>query len=99
MLWVVVCIIMYCAGFHGAYIPLQVTTSGLVSLSQGVCSKVLKELNVSHCLNVTDEGILAITANCPKLSILVFHACPLLTETAREATSALPLKQVTWTIY
>lgn len=79
--------------------PLQVTTSGLMALSRGVCAKMLRELNVSHCLNVTDEGITAITTHCPRISILVFHGCPLLTDLAREALGGVSLKQVTWTVY
>ena len=72
---------------------------GLRALSLGQCAKVIRELNVSHCLNVTDEGILAITTNCPSISILVFHGCPLVTNTSRDALGSLHLKQVTWTIY
>ena len=30
----------------------------------------LQELNVSHCLNITDKGMLYITDNCPCLFIM-----------------------------
>ena len=58
-----------------------------------------QELNISHCLNITDEAIEALVTNCPGLSILVFHNCPLLTSYSRELAGKLGLKQLTWTVY
>ena len=43
-----------------------------------VCS--LQEFNTSHCMSdVMDEGIQSVVTQCPRLSILVSHGCPLLT--------------------
>lgn len=77
----------------------KVSTEGLSALANGVCAKVLRELNVSHCLNVTDEGIHSVVVCCPRLSILVLHSCPLLTPHSRDITTRANLKQLTWTIY
>jgi len=60
----------------------------------------LQELNVSHCLNVTDEGIQSVVTQCQRLSILVSHGCPLLTNLSRDiASNGRRLKQITWTVY
>ena len=60
----------------------------------------LQELNVSHCLNVTDEGVQSVVTQCPRLSILVSHSCPLLTNVSRDiGSNGQRLKQLTWTIY
>ena len=59
-----------------------------------------QELNISHCLNVTDEGVQSVVTQCPWLSILVFHGCPLLTSLSRDiASNGRQMKQLTWTIY
>lgn len=58
-----------------------------------------QELNISHCLNITDEAIEVLVTNCPRLTILVFHGCPLLTGYSRELAGQVGLKQLTWTIY
>ena len=62
----------------------------------------LQELKISHCINVTDEGVLVIASHCPKLTVLVLHGCPQLTERSRELIGSgklSKLKQITWTVY
>ena len=69
-----------------------------------------QELKVSNCLNICDSGVQAISLNCPRLSILVCHGCPLLTSNSREVIVGMGegdgkgparrgLKQITWTVY
>ena len=78
----------------------KISSEGLLALASGQCAKVLKELNISHCLNVTDEGVQSVVTQCPRLSILVFHGCPLLTSLSRDiASNGRQMKQLTWTIY
>lgn len=60
---------------------------------------VYQEVDISHCLNVTDDGVLSLLSLCPSLSILVSHGCPLLTPATRDHSTGLKLKQVTWTVY
>lgn len=81
----------------------QVTDYGLISLADGVCAKILTELQLSYCKGVTDEGIDAVSNNCPKLSILIFHGCPLISSEVAamslQTNSNVPMKMVTWTIF
>ncbi|XP_064397006.1 protein AMN1 homolog [Halichondria panicea] len=77
----------------------KITSDGLRAISSGVCGKVLKELNISHCLNVTDDGVQCLVQHCPRLTILVTHSCPQLTHKSRDTLSTLGLKQLTWTVY
>ena len=76
----------------------------ILSLSLSLSLFLFQELKVSHCLNVSDEGIQSVATNCPHLSILVCHGCPLLTSRSREVVGkegggAGQLKQITWTVY
>ena len=50
-------------------------------------SKIPQELNISHCLNVTDEAVEVLFKHCPRLSILVFHGCPRLTSHSYDVAS------------
>eukprot|EP00731_Ephydatia_muelleri_P004580 Em0002g756a len=78
----------------------KVSTDGLVAFKDACCSKFLKELNISHCLNVTDEAVEVLFTHCPRLSILVFHGCPRLTSHSYDvASTCAGLKQISWTIY
>lgn len=68
---------------------------------KSVCNH-FQELKISHCINVTDEGVLVIARHCPRLTVLVSHSCPQLTERSREVIgngSLSKLKQLTWTVY
>jgi F-box/leucine-rich repeat protein 2/20 len=78
----------------------QVSSVGLTALAKGVCAKVLKELDLSHCERVRDDGVLCLLSHCPSLSILILHGCPLLTSLSRDiASRGHKIKQVTWTVY
>lgn len=81
----------------------QVTDFGLLSLANGVCSKMLSELQVPYCENVTDEGISILNEHCPKLAILIFHGCPHISSDMIsvnwQANPDTPRKMVTWTVH
>lgn len=91
------------------YFPLQLCTIVIIVSVLYQCVLVTQlamygclpqELNISHCLNVTDEGVQSVVTQCPRLSILVFHGCPLLTSLSRDiASNGRQMKQLTWTIY
>ncbi|KAK7107110.1 protein AMN1 homolog [Littorina saxatilis] len=82
-----------------------VTDSGVFSLVNGACSASLKEMDMSGCVQLTDEAVEGVVQLCPHIKILVFHSCPLITENARVAlenlvhNGATRMKQVTFTVY
>ncbi|KAL3881832.1 hypothetical protein ACJMK2_028224 [Sinanodonta woodiana] len=83
----------------------KVTDTGVVSLVSGCCAESLNEIHMDGCKELTDEAVEAVLQFCPKISILLFHGCPKITEQSRLALEELtigrakPMKQVTWTIY
>ncbi|NXT84322.1 AMN1 protein, partial [Zapornia atra] len=81
----------------------QVTDDGVVALVSGTCSKNLKEIHMECCVNLTDVAVEAVLTSCPKISILLFHGCPLVTDRSRDFLEQLliskKIKQVTWTVY
>ena len=82
----------------------QVTDEGIIALVSGACAQTLKEIQLVGCREVTDDAIEAVIMYCPKISILLFHDCPKLTEISRRALEDLrsedhKMKQVTWTVY
>ncbi|XP_014377342.1 protein AMN1 homolog isoform X1 [Alligator sinensis] len=81
----------------------QVTDDGVIALVSGVCSENLKEIHMERCVNLTDIAVEAVLTCCPKIYILLFHGCPLMTDRSREALEQLvgpnKIKQVTWTVY
>ncbi|XP_053929411.1 protein AMN1 homolog isoform X2 [Cuculus canorus] len=80
-----------------------VTDDGVVALVSGTCSKNLKEIHMECCVSLTDVAVEAVLTCCPKIHILLFHGCPLMTDRSRDALEQLVLsnkmKQVTWTVY
>ncbi|KAM8973044.1 protein AMN1 homolog [Pelodytes ibericus] len=80
-----------------------VTDIGVLALVSGRCSQTLKEVHMDRCVNLTDESVEAVLTRCPRMYILLFHGCPLITDRSREALEEVvgpnKLKQVTWTVY
>ncbi|XP_071941805.1 protein AMN1 homolog isoform X2 [Antedon mediterranea] len=82
----------------------QVSDEGVLSLAMGVCKQSLKEVHMDHCAQLTDEAVEAIVGFCPKVTFLIFHGCPKITERSRQALEELhgpnsQMKQLTWTVY
>ena len=97
-------IVCYIVGVRYSGVFVKRCSTVLVSVCAGnqltIYGCLLQELNISHCLNVTDEGVQSVVTQCPQLSILVFHGCPLLTSLSRDiASNGRQMKQLTWTIY
>jgi len=88
-----------------------ITDLSLTALGLSDCRASLRELNLSTCVNITDEGIqdflvgIKMNDNTPVLNILIFHKCPKLTETSRLlveeffAETKITAKQISWTIH
>ncbi|XP_028814195.1 protein AMN1 homolog isoform X2 [Denticeps clupeoides] len=80
-----------------------VTDKGVVSLVSGVCSNTLKELQMAHCRNLTNNAVSAVLKHCVNIRVFIFHGCPLITERSREAienfTGLNKIHQVSWTVY
>ncbi|KAG8332243.1 Antagonist of MEN (Mitotic Exit Network) [Homalodisca vitripennis] len=53
-----------------------ISDTGLIALSEGICSHSLTELNLNNCIKITDTGIYSVVKGCKKLSVLVFSGCP-----------------------
>ncbi|XP_066490096.1 protein AMN1 homolog isoform X2 [Tiliqua scincoides] len=81
----------------------QVTDDGVVALASGMCSENLKEIHMERCVKLTDVAVEAVLTYCPKMYILLFHGCPLITDRSREALEQMvrpdKFKQVSWTVY
>ena len=88
-----------------------ISDRSLTALGLSSCRTSLKELNVSSCSSITDQGIedflvgLRMNDNIPVLNIFIFHKCPQLTETSRLlvddffSENHITAKQLSWTIY
>lgn len=81
----------------------QVSDRGVVALVSGPCANKLEEINMGHCVNVTDEAVEAVVLSCSRIRILLFQECPQLTERSQDAVELSlrlsKLKQVAWTAY
>ncbi|XP_031565896.1 protein AMN1 homolog [Actinia tenebrosa] len=82
----------------------KITDDGVMSLANGCCAASLKELHVAHCTEISDDSLEAILMLCPKICILIFHGCPLVTERLRYAMDEVierggKMRQVSWTVY
>lgn len=78
----------------------KVTDNGIMQLTTGKCRQSIKEVQVSHCIHITDASIEALLALCPRINILIFDGCPHVTESSRHAIEeAGQLKQLSWTVY
>eukprot|EP00072_Mus_musculus_P037398 XP_006507110.1 PREDICTED: protein AMN1 homolog isoform X3 [Mus musculus] len=81
----------------------QVSDNGVVALVSGPCAKQLEEINMRYCINLTDKAVEAALTACPRICILLFHGCPLITDRSQEVLEQLigsrKLKQVTWSVY
>eukprot|EP00118_Oscarella_pearsei_P020765 m.227592 g.227592 ORF g.227592 m.227592 type:complete len:294 (+) comp40039_c1_seq29:6139-7020(+) len=79
----------------------RVTDCGVVELANGECKQSLMEIHMGHCVELSDAAVIALVKNCPNLSTLIFHGCPLITDQSRLAVEAVgsPMKQLTWTVY
>ncbi|XP_022094778.1 protein AMN1 homolog [Acanthaster planci] len=82
----------------------QVSDEGVIALAMGVCKQSLMEVHMDHCIHLTDDAVEAVVQFCPRISILLFHGCPCITDRSRQALEEIQgqqshIKQVTWTIY
>ncbi|XP_078583665.1 protein AMN1 homolog [Branchiostoma floridae x Branchiostoma japonicum] len=82
----------------------KVTDDGVISLATGKCRQCLTEVHMDGCQLLTDDAVEVIMESCPRISILIFHSCPKITDRSRVALEELSgpnskMKQVTWTIY
>jgi len=82
----------------------KVADDGMMYITTGTCQHSLKEVQVSHCINITDVGIEALLACCSRINILIFDGCPGVTERSRQALEEAMLrggrmKQISWTVY
>lgn len=78
----------------------KVSDDGITSLATGKCHCSIKEVQVSHCIHITDVSIESLLARCPRIRILIFDGCPLVTDRSRQAIEeAGHLKQLSWTVY
>lgn len=98
-----VCPFLFC--LNVSYVA-GVSDEGLIALSQCSSHRILSELNLSHCIQITDVGVKSLLINCPRLRILVIHGCPKLTGSSRQLPQLaqadekkLRLSHLTWTIY
>lgn len=83
-----------------------VSDSGLTALATSAAGRDhLVELRVDGCREVTDEGIEGLLLFSSKLTILMFHNCPKVTERSRSAleeyllNNRIGMRQVAWTVY
>uniref|UniRef100_A0A1B6GQX3 F-box/LRR-repeat protein 15-like leucin rich repeat domain-containing protein n=1 Tax=Cuerna arida TaxID=1464854 RepID=A0A1B6GQX3_9HEMI len=53
-----------------------ISDTGLIALSEGICSHSLTELNLNNCIKITDTGINSVVEGCKKLSVLLLSGCP-----------------------
>ncbi|KAJ7329149.1 hypothetical protein JRQ81_015323 [Phrynocephalus forsythii] len=93
-----------CSHLHSVdFSSTQVTDDGVVALVSGQCSNSLKEIHMERCVNLTDVAVEAVLTYCPRIYILLFHGCPLITDRSRVALEQLvgpkKFKQVSWTVY
>uniref|UniRef100_A0A8C3LVM0 Protein AMN1 homolog n=1 Tax=Chrysolophus pictus TaxID=9089 RepID=A0A8C3LVM0_CHRPC len=62
-----------------------------------------QEIHMERCVNLTDVAVEAVLTCCPKIHIVLFHGCPLITDRSRDVLEQLiisnKIKQVTWTVY
>ncbi|KAL6092547.1 hypothetical protein STEG23_030500 [Scotinomys teguina] len=70
------CQFLQCVNFSTT----QVSDSGVVALVSGPCAKQLEEINMGDCINLTDKAVEAVLTACPQICILLFHGCPLITD-------------------
>ncbi|XP_034250527.1 protein AMN1 homolog [Thrips palmi] len=80
----------------------QVGDEGLLELVQGNCGKSLTELNINHCMKVTDFSIQCIAQNCRNMSILVFQGCPISADShyaLENIYAEAKVRQLAWTVY
>ncbi|PAA58291.1 hypothetical protein BOX15_Mlig006734g1 [Macrostomum lignano] len=81
----------------------SITDKGVAILAASPLSKLLSELQINQCVSITDASIRCLVDSCPKLSILTFTNCPLLTVESRIALETMQnrgkMKQLFWTVY
>ncbi|XP_067930515.1 protein AMN1 homolog [Watersipora subatra] len=63
----------------------SITDESAYNLAQGVCSENLKEVHISHCAYVTDDGVEALLHGTKNVSYLEIQGCPLLTHDSIDA--------------
>lgn len=65
---------------------------------------ISQEVQLSHCVNISDDSIEALLTCCPRINILIFDGCPNVTDRSRQALEEVMLrggkmKQLSWTVY
>lgn len=83
-----------------------ITDRGMSELmANGHCAKRMTEVDISNCKLISDVAIEATIHACTKLTIFIFHGCPLVTDDSRimlehmHEQRSVKLTQVTWTVY
>ncbi len=66
----------YCHNLRSIYISrTNISDKGIFSLMTDNVSKVIEEIHMAHCDNITDEGIECILINSKSIKYLMFHCC------------------------
>ncbi|GJQ82389.1 hypothetical protein Trydic_g452 [Trypoxylus dichotomus] len=76
----------------------KISDRGVESLVKGPSGGKLVEFRLGDCVNVTGQILPAITANCPKLEVFVFHGCKIIQDIELLDLPLEGLKQIQYTI-
>lgn len=81
----------------------QVTDCGVRFLCRGRAARVLVDVDMSQCTELTDDAVQLVAHCCPSVQTLIFHGCSKMTDASRAILDQLYqasfVKQLTWTIY
>ncbi|XP_075234671.1 protein AMN1 homolog [Lycorma delicatula] len=81
----------------------QITDEGIFYLTNGICKFNLYEIKLNNCHKLTNRAINCVVDNCPKIKILVFHGCPLITGDCEQVLTCLlsrcNVSHITYTVY
>jgi len=83
----------------------KITDVGLASIGSSESAATIKELRINKCQDITDAGIELLLDGLQALEILIFTACPKITDDSRVALDRylrehrVNVKQLSWTVY
>lgn len=81
----------------------QISDEGIFDLTNGTTRYSLYEIKLNNCCRLTDRAIHSIVDKCPKIKILVFHGCPLITGDCEQVLTCLlsrcNVSHITYTVY
>lgn len=82
----------------------KVSDIGLLYISNGVFKDKLREVQVTFCPYITDDGLTDLSRKCSSLAILTFHGCPKVSlnfdlDLNMNSNKESGMKTVTWTVY